>query len=667
MDFEELYSQCVERHNQQETEASSLAFVPSLREVENRLRGIRADRCGGPDGVDPSWLSRGCIVLAPAVFDLIFKCLVWRTEPIQFKGGRLTMLPKGGALRDPSNFRGIMLASSISKCIHAHLREPLIQTLSPLRPPGQLGGYPSKECSFAAQYVRGLTSICQHLKISCAVIYIDLKAAFHSLVRQLVTGPLHQVPREWQTLRTTLERHPPSANQASTPGSVPSFQRLEAHPVLIALMQELSQNAWAHLDSTTVRTARGSRPGSPLADATFHAAMLDVGWQLERVNEELIPEVPMLTQMGVHPHVLIWADDLAFPVLSQSAEELEDKVQTAFLAIQRAFHSRGFTLNYSAGKTEIVPTWVGMGAPEQRRRMLMMEEPTFQVRVQARYRHLGALQETGGGMESELRTRAGMAWTTFRQLQKTLLCNRKYLQKTRLRLLETLVFTKLFYAAGSWPPLSRRQLAIVKKAYVLMTRLVTRTHYKGVAPGVTDEKVLALAGFMDVQSRLTQERLRYAARLYRHGEDFMLKVIEAEAKLKPMAWLHQLRADWDWLTSVQGPSWGSTLEEGIQHWKAGRGGWKRFLRAAGSKHRLQQDIFYNIRSRGGDLQTAETKEVMDGYECACGKAFNNKRAWAMHATVVHGRRTATYDFGGTRCLICMQELWTTGRLRQHVT
>ena len=377
VDFEALYSQCVERHNQQEGEVSSLAFVPSLREVENRLRGIRADRCGGPDGVDPSWLSRGCIAIAPAVFDLIFKCLVWRTEPIQFKGGRLTMLPKGGNLRDPSNFRGIMLASSISKCIHAHLREPLIQTLCPLRPPGQLGGYPSKECSFAAQYVRSLTSICQHLKISCAVIYIDLKAAFHSLVRQLVTGPLHEVPREWQTLRTTLEKEGTLPGVEAWLAEGGCLQRLEAHPALIALMQELSQNAWAHLDSTTVRTSRGSRPGSPLADVTFHAAMLDVGWQLERVNEELIPEVPVLTQMGVQPHVLIWADDLAFPVLSQSAEDLEDKVQTAFLAIQRAFHSRGFKLNYSAGKTEIVPTWVGMGAPEQRRRMLMMEEPCF--------------------------------------------------------------------------------------------------------------------------------------------------------------------------------------------------------------------------------------------------------------------------------------------------
>ena len=229
------------------------------------------------------------------------------------------------------------------------------------------------------------------------------------------------------------------------------------------------------------------------------------------------------------------------------------------------------------------------------------------------------------------------------------------------------MFTKLFYAAGSWPPLSRRQLAIVKKAYVQMTRLVTRTHYKGTTPGVTDEKVLAMAGFMDVQSRLTQERLRYAARLFRHGEDFMLKVLEAEAKLTPMAWLHQLRADWDWLTSVQGPSWGSTLPEGIQFWKAGRGGWKRFLSAAGSKHRLQQDIFYTIRGRRKDSQPTEIQEAMEGYECACGKVFNTKRAWAMHATVVHGRRTATYEFGGTRCLTCMRELWTTGRLRQHVT
>ena len=510
------------------------------------------------------------------------------------------------------------------------------------------------------------------MKISCAVIYIDLKAAFHSLVRQLVTGPLHHAPREWQILRATLEREGTLKGVEAWLTEGGCLQRLEAHPDLIALLQELSQNAWAYLDSTTVRTARGSRPGS-----TFHATMLDVGWQLERVNEELLPDVPALSERGVKPHVLIWADDLAFPVLSEAASELEAKVQTAFLAIQKAFRSRGFTLNYSAGKTEVVPTWVGAGAPEQRRRMLTMEEPSFtfsteeeadiKVRVQARYRHLGAIQETGGGMDSELRTRAGMAWGTLRQLQRALLCNRKYQQKTRLRLLETLVFTKLFYAAGSWPPLTRRQLNLVKKPYLLMLRSVTRTHFKGPQPGVTDEKVLALAGFLDVQARLTVERLRYAARVYRHGEDFMLNVIEAEAMLKTYAWKHQLRADWTWLTSIQGPGWGSTLEDGIQQWRRGRRGWKSFVRAAGLKHRLQQDLFYHIRGSGGDQPLGKEEGHIEGYKCECGKVFGTKRAWAMHATVVHGRRTATYDFGGTRCLICLRELWTTGRLRQHVT
>ena len=678
--MENLYKECIERQNSHHRTSQTCRLVPTLKDVEDILRAIRPDRVGGPDGVDPSWICKGAINLAPSVFDLWMKILVWGTEPIQFKGGALTMLPKGQATGDPSSFRGVMLGPCLSKGLHAHLRKPLMQELERVRPPGQIGGFRSKECSFGAQYIRCITDISQRLKISSAVIYIDLRTAFHSLIRQLVVGDIADSPQEWNLVKETLDREGNTRGVKTWLTEGGNLQRIGASQEIIKVMTELSTNAWAFLDSEVIRTSRGSRPGSPIADATFHCTMCDVGWQMERLADEVMDEVPKLKELEVTGHPIIWADDLAVPIFSQEASGLREKIERTLDKISQAFTSRGFVLNLGKGKTEVVPTWVGTGAPEERRRILEEMDPHFKitkpsgaeqkVRIQARYKHLGAIQESGGGMESETKARVAAAWTAFRQLNRNLLCNRKYKLTTRMNLLESLVFSKMFYATGSWPRLTSRQAKRMKKAYVAMARQVTGMHFKKGADNVSDEYVLGKNRLLDTTSRLRIERLRYAARFYRHGEPFMHKAADAQAALTKDAWKSQIREDWDWFRSIQGNRWGETLEEAIDNWKKGKSGWKNQVGYAAKRHILQEELARRIRGQtkeGTESTDHEMKQQEEGIQCSCGKVFQSKRAWAMHATVAHQRRTEANLYQGTRCLICLQEMWTNPRLKQHIS
>ena len=68
-----------------------------------------------------------------------------------------------------------------------------------------------------------------------------------------------------------------------------------------------------------------------------------------------------------------------------------------------------------------------------------------------------------------------------------------------------------------------------------------------------------------------------------------------------------------------------------------------------------------------EKEEKEMEEEETGIRCACGKCFKDRRSWAMHATVVHQRRTEVYKVQGTRCLVCMKEMWTNQRLKQHMT
>ena len=673
MPLEEVYLMCTKRQNNQNQTQLDRYLLPSLCDIENLMRKVRGDRVGGPDGLDPSWIKYGAACLGPHVFDLCLKILAWQCEPVQYKGGILSMIPKRPSPTTADQFRGVMLSSTIAKCLHSHLRKPLMAALEPLRPPGQIGGFAHKECGYGAQTIRSLTKVCQKTKTPCSLLFVDLRAAYHSLVRQLVVGHMEGEDTEWKILEATLEAETGARGVRLWLQEGGILQRLGVQPQLIAILQELNINEWTYLAGSTYLTGRGSRPGSPIADALFHALMLDITWQLEHFCAQHFPIPDKLRQLGVEIHAIVWADDLVLPIVAEDSSELVSCTKLAAGKVFESFNSRGFNLNLGKGKTEIVPTMVGEGAPLLRQDLLRQETPQLEVtltdgtqqsiRWQGRYRHLGAQQESGGGMSSEIDARRVSAWTTFTKLSKGLLCCPKYNESTRMRLLDVLVFTKLFYAAGTWPPLPRRLMQKLHRTYVQMVRRVKGLCSK---PDVhfSDRFVLTAAGLPDLRIKLAGERLLYAARFFRHADSFMHRMAAAEDTACPDSWMAGLRADYDWLSRVLDCRWGHTLDEAIQAWQTGAPRWKSFVRRGIVTHCLQQTIARKLQRFFPKAEGNSEEE--EGFLCKCGNVFPTKRAWAMHATVKHHRRTTLYDFEGTVCWICMREFWTTPRLRQHL-
>ena len=140
------------------------AFIPNVLQIEEITRRIRPVGCVRRQ---VGWLLH--------IFDLLYKIVHWRTEPLQFKGGSLTMIPMGSAWPQPGHFRGIMLGSAVSKIQHAFLRKPWMDSLQTIKPPGQLGGFVSQECGFGMLYARALAKVSYVLKKPCALIYVDLR------------------------------------------------------------------------------------------------------------------------------------------------------------------------------------------------------------------------------------------------------------------------------------------------------------------------------------------------------------------------------------------------------------------------------------------------------------------------------------------------------------
>ena len=164
------------------------------------------------------------------------------------------------------------------------------------------------------------------------------------------------------------------------------------------LLRELHSRTWATLNGEAVRSYYPRyEASSPLADAMFHCLMGPVVADLEKIISARPQQQQMRQQCDTIGAQIVWADDLAVPVLASSNEELLIE-----------FEQRGMTLNMSKGKSEALLTPAGTGAKHHREQLRLqprLELDSFRLgpgqralMLGAQYKHLGTTLSAGGLM-----------------------------------------------------------------------------------------------------------------------------------------------------------------------------------------------------------------------------------------------------------------------------
>ena len=363
---DEIYRECIRRQNANPGVKPSIAEIPSLLAVEWSLRESKAGRQGGMDGLEPAWIRCAAKELAPLLWRVALKQNLWGVEALQFKGGALTMIQKpGGSKSDAGGFRGILLSAELGKRLQALTRRELISSIFPSRPPLQLGGYQSMEPAFGAQFVRSYVKTCSASNCSCSVIFVDLKAAYHSLIRQLLTGRCSGDQNDIEKIYGCLQEEGIEIEEIAKAWQDPSIlDELEVSDSLKHRMQEYNMDTWSNIFGAgcLVKTCRGSRPGSPLADAQFSGLMSKIGHQLQAYLTSHPSIKSTSDSLDLEPATVIWADDLAivFPIADNSMvlETTGDVMTEA----EKCFTTKGLTVNYRKGKSEAAVTICGKGS-----------------------------------------------------------------------------------------------------------------------------------------------------------------------------------------------------------------------------------------------------------------------------------------------------------------
>ena len=693
----DLLQSCHQRQltvmQQLEGSVVSAETLPSLTSFESSLRSTTPNRATGLDLVPSGIHHDHAPAIARFYYSLLLKIHMWCAEPLQFKGGVMCLIHKKGNLVEARNYRGILLLASIAKRIHSMMRASLMSTLSPHRAEGQLGGFEGQVVQFGFHAVTTWTHILDTKGYSTAVLYLDLASAFHHLVREFALGVSNEA--DFVRVLTDLQSagHPVDAARHGH-RFIGILEQYGCDERLLHLFRDIHADTWFTVSKQEIiRTKRGTRPGSPLADAVFHLAMSQImrevrGWIVEQTAFKRI-----LDQHDLPALTIIWAGDVAVPWVSADAVTMVPELCSLVQQVEHTFAKNGFTINFELNKTNAVISFQGKAAPAMRKEFLLIERPGVDCRLRSgrevwlhfrpTYKHLGYTYATTQSLDVELRQRIGNAAQAMATLGRPVLMNRHYPVEVRLRLFKALVATKLFYGLGTWRTPTVRQLQTLRKAYMSFLRKVLRLPHDA---HFSNARVLAMAKTVDVRILLALDRLSYARKVFTIGPDFLQHLLHVDSGGSEDSWLHGLASDLRWLNSVApgsapfSDSFDFTAV--IDFWQVRHLPWKRILKKAwtlcttqeymmSDLHELSATFFEILKGAGAEFDPdfAMVQDIAraETHKCACGRSFSSAQGLALHRVKAHQQYAPEHNFVcGATCPHCLRFFWSSARLQQHL-
>lgn len=693
----DLLQQANDHQNARLVEAPLLWYpeqLPSRQEVEHAAHRIHPNKAPGCDNLPSATMRYSTSLYSEDITKIFLKSWILGVEPLTWKGGPICPLWKGGGKPEQaSNYRGITLLSVLGKQWHAVIRRKLFDHVSPEKPLGQLGGFRHQQTGFGTLFIRSFAHMARHLGLSDGCIYMDIRGAFHHMLRQMIykggswpTPLVEHLAREGFPLKEIQ-----TAARVDIASTDPGLARTvrEAHSYTWAYMQGDEQNAF--------ETLRGTRPGSPLADLAFnHLAgrlITDMHAELRAVGvlQDNEGGMPILSRP------IAWVDDIAVPLVATTPQSLMDKIAAATEVMACVTERYGMRLNFKAAKTEAIANLRGPGSAKLKRELYIQGQghlplqPSKRVdlpttlRIVTSYKHLGARMASECSMEVEIQTRIATARHTFRMLQKKIFGARKLSPATRLSLLEPLVLSALFHNAGFWDQLTPRQHGRLSHCTTGWQRYITGDMRKN-GDSLLDASFRSKWELEDLDTRLCRSRLLALIATFQNSRNLAWEAVKQLPTEAAGTWAHQVRKAMSWVSQLDEellPKEHLKWDYGdIEKWIATTPNLAQKIRRLSRKHTKQEamireafdhhmDIHRIFLARGIQVQLPEYQghhASQDAFECdQCARSFSSRAALSVHRWKSHSELSEERKFVfGPICPSCNVNYWTPIRMQHHL-
>ena len=321
------------------------------------------------------------------------------------------------------------------------------------------------------------------------------------------------------------------------------MERARATPWLEALTAEFNSNTWMVLagDVRPAVTRKGSRPGSSWADLFYSVTVPRI---IECRDEARVqnPNAARSWAIWWDGHIdltdpsrdpddwvcmtelsdVIWADDLAKCIPVEDPAQVASTLSFECAILTDAFGVHGYRFSFGPTKTAAIVAVRGPGSRKVRRHLFQgkaavpvwrEEGGVESLPLVTTYRHLGVQTSADAGISAEVKHRIGQAWAAFRQGRSKVYRSKRISVARRGALLATHVMTKLLFAAGAWPQLSKGENAMFSHAVLSLYRQTLAIGPDG-DQHLTHATVCSLLQQPPPDVLLSVERARYLLQLF---------------------------------------------------------------------------------------------------------------------------------------------------------
>ena len=165
----------------------------SATDILAAIRRMKSGKAPGPGLLPIDVLKAGGPTIAQLLLPLLTKANCHLREPLAWKGGLLIPLFKGkGSPQNAASYRSIFLSDACAKIHHSHIRKSLADAWSMTNDVIQQGGKKGCSTDIAHHLLHSYFAWARAHSTSCALLFVDLHAAFYTVVRSMFQQqPLH--------------------------------------------------------------------------------------------------------------------------------------------------------------------------------------------------------------------------------------------------------------------------------------------------------------------------------------------------------------------------------------------------------------------------------------------------------------------------------------------
>ena len=497
--------------------------LPSLAQAFGRL--ARRKACGA-SGIPAEALATLPVEAAGCFAGLLLKVQLRGQSPALWRGGIVAPIPKPNKCpSDLAAWRSILLLEASAKGVARALRPCLLRSFEKLRVEGQRGSRPRIPIQIPMATCRGFFRTLRHCAQPGGLLFIDGQAAFYSTLRQLLTGAtgledagcLEQLA---EVCFTTEQEKTRFIAQATAPGLLQCTDTPESVRRVLISSFEGSWYAVGSDRQAIFQTKTGTLPGAPLADLTFQIIFSQAlqGMQDRLLELGLAAQLELSAKVSFRMPAPTWMDDLAVPLVVPEAAAVVPTAAKVVEVVAQELASIGIQINMGAGKSELVPFFIGPQSRLEKNRWLCSENASFPVQLTGErtgrmtiaptYVHLGAVIDARAGDLEDVRRRRILAREMMTSQLKILRNPFLHFEEKRQIFLAA-PMARFQHGAGLWALERASEADAYHAAYMELVRRACRPLTAVSSRGLSDVEVCCAVGV------LTSSEARVAA-LCRH-------------------------------------------------------------------------------------------------------------------------------------------------------